>query len=79
MLPQDVFETGASHDIIASIEEEFWTPACAPDSQPRTDCGCRFFPKRQAALFSAFPVDQNAGLRLKHHILDSESHQFRDS
>ena len=29
--------------------------------------------------FLALAVDQNAGLRLKHHIFDPESHQFRDT
>jgi len=41
---QDVFETGAGHDIIASIEEEFWNPGFAPDGQPCTDSRCGFFP-----------------------------------
>src|ERR1035438_8408229 len=43
--------------------------------------GCtltRFFPQRQATFFSAFAVNQNAGLRLQHHIFDPESYQFRD-
>src|ERR1035438_8545290 len=78
MLTQDVLETGASHGIIASIGEQFWPPAFTADSQPRTNRGCRFFPQRQATFFSAFAVNQNAGLRLQGHIFDPESHQFRD-
>ena len=48
------------------------------DTAAITNRGCCFLPQREAAFFAAFPVDQNAGLRLKHHILDPESHQFRD-
>jgi hypothetical protein len=78
MLTQDVLETGAGHGIIASIGEQFWNPNVTADRQPRTNRGCRFFPQRQATFFSAFAVNQNAGLRLQHHIFDPESHQFRD-
>jgi hypothetical protein len=76
MLAQDVFEAGAGHRFLPGVEEQLWYADFASDRQPCPDRGCRFSPQWQATFFSAFTVDQNTGLRLKDHVLDSEAHQL---
>jgi hypothetical protein len=76
MLTQNVFESGARHCLPAGIREQFRNVDFTSDRQPRSDRRCRFFPQRQATFFSAFAVDQDAGLWLKNHVLNSEAHQL---